>query len=60
MAFQIDTLPADQLRLALSVAPAELPEEEALAITNFIRRIGGIENAVAAAELLEAVERELP
>ena len=56
MAFQIDTLPADQLRLALSVAPAELPEEEALAITNFIRRIGGRENATAAVELLEEIE----
>jgi hypothetical protein len=57
MAFQIDNLPADQLRMALSVAPAELPEEEALAVEDFIRRIGGRENAVAAVELLEEIER---
>jgi hypothetical protein len=57
MAFQIDNLPADQLRLALSVAPAELPEEEALAVEEFIRRIGGRENAAAAVELLEEIER---
>ena len=57
MALQIDNLPADQLRLALSVTPAELPEEEALAVKDFIRRIGGRENAVAAVELLEEIER---
>ncbi len=57
MAFQIDNLPADQLRLTLSVAMAELPEEEALAVEDFIRRIGGRENAVAAVELLEEIER---
>ena len=57
MALQIDNLPAAQLRLALSVAPAELFEEEALAVKDFIRRIGGRENAVVAVELLEEIER---
>lgn len=57
MAFQIDNLPADQLRLTLSVDPEELPEWESLAVKDFIRRIGGRENAMAAVELLEEIER---
>jgi len=57
MAFQIDNLPTDQLRLTLSVAPEELPEWESLAVKDFIRRIGGRENAMAAVELLEEIER---
>ena len=57
MAFQIDNLPADQLRLTLSVDPEELPEWESLAVKDFIRRIGGRENAMAAVELLEEIEQ---
>ena len=57
MAFQIDNLPADQLRTALSVRLDELPEEEALAVRDFIRRIGGRENAMAAVDLMEEMER---
>jgi hypothetical protein len=57
MAFQIDNLPADQLRMALSVNLYELPEEEALAVRDFIRRIGGRQNAMAAVDLMEEIER---
>jgi hypothetical protein len=57
MAFQIDNLPADQLRMALSVNLEELPEKEALAVRDFIRRIGGRENAMAAVDLMEEIER---
>jgi hypothetical protein len=57
MALRIDSLPADELRLAISVAPEELPEEESLAVKDFIRRIGGRENAMAAVKLLEEIER---
>jgi hypothetical protein len=37
---------------------AELPEREALAVTDFIERIGGRENAILAVEMLEEVERD--
>jgi hypothetical protein len=57
MVHQIDNLPASELRLALSVDPTELPEEEALAVEDFISRIGGRENAMRAVELLEKIER---
>ena len=56
MAPRIDNLPAEELKAALSVDPAELPEEEALAVEDFVRRIGGRENAMAAVQLLEEIE----
>jgi hypothetical protein len=57
MEHRIDNLPASELRLALSVDPTELPEEEGLAVEEFISRIGGRENAIRAVELLEKIER---
>ena len=57
MTLRIDDLPTDQLRLAISTASDELPEEATLAVTDFICRIGGRENAMAAVELLEEIER---
>jgi hypothetical protein len=56
MAPRIDNLPAEELKMALSVHPDELLEEEAVAVENFIRRIGGRENAMAAVKLLEHIE----
>ena len=53
----IDDFPVNQLKLALSVNLEGLPEREALAITDFIERIGGRENAMLAVEMLEEVER---
>jgi hypothetical protein len=54
---QLDYLPASGLRVALTVNTDELPEEEALAIQDFIERIGGRENAMLAVEALEELER---
>lgn len=56
MRLRIDDLPADQIEAALSVDPAELPPEEALAIEDFIRRIGGPANAIMAVRLLRELE----
>lgn len=56
MACRIDDLPAEQLRAALMVDLEELPAEEAYAIQDFIERIGGRENALLAAEMLEELE----
>jgi hypothetical protein len=57
MQWRIDSLPADQIRAALSVDLDELPEEEAFAIQDFIQRIGGRENARLAVEMLEQIEQ---
>ena len=57
MQWRIDSLPADQIRAALSVDLDELPEEEAFAIEDFIQRIGGRENAFLAVEMLEQLEQ---
>jgi hypothetical protein len=56
MWLRIDSLSTDELRAALSVDLNELPEEEAFAIRDFVDRIGGIENAYLAIELLEELE----
>ena len=52
---QIDHLPAGELKFALSANVDELPEKEALAVKDFIERIGGRENAMMAVEMLEEV-----
>ena len=57
VAMSIDDFSVNLIRLALSVNVDELPEREALAITDFIERIGGRENAMLAVEMLEEVER---
>jgi hypothetical protein len=56
MQLRIDDLPAEQIRAALSIDPTELPFEEALAIEDFLDRIGGIENALLAVRMLESLE----
>jgi hypothetical protein len=56
MPLRIDNLPAEQIRAALSIDPTELPFEEALAIEDFLDRIGGIENALLAVGMLESLE----
>jgi hypothetical protein len=40
----------------LSIDPTELPFEEALAIEDFLDRIGGIENALMAVRMIESLE----
>ena len=54
------SLSASELRLVLSIDPEELPEEESLAVKDFIRRIGGRENAILAVEMVEKTERAEP
>lgn len=58
MALRIDDLPAEQLQAALAVDRDELPAEEALAIEEFVARIGGRENAILAVELLGELEKD--
>ena len=58
VAMPIDGLSVNELRLALSAEVDELPEREALAITDFIERIGGRENAMLAVEMLEEAEQD--
>ncbi len=58
MPFHIDDLPAEQIRAALTVDLGELPEEEAYAIQDFIDRIGGMDNALSAVEMLEELEAD--
>jgi uncharacterized protein (DUF2267 family) len=57
MNLRIEDLPADELRMALSVDPNDLPPHEARALRDFIARIGGEANAALAVELLEAIEQ---
>jgi hypothetical protein len=52
---QIDHLPASELRFVLTINPEQLPQDEALAVRDFIERIGGRENAMLAVEMLEEV-----
>jgi len=59
MWLRIDSLSADELRAALSVDLDELTEEEAFAIRDFVDRIGGIDNAYLAIELLEELEEAI-
>ena len=56
MRLRIDDLPADELQAALSVDPTELPQEEADAIKDFLRRIGGLANARLAVQMLQELE----
>lgn len=56
MARRIDDLPARELKALLEIVPEDLPEPGAAALRDFLARIGGIENARLAAEMLEAME----
>ena len=59
MALRIDDLPAEQIQAALTVDPDELPDAEALAIREFVERIGGRANAILAVEMLGELEEGL-
>jgi hypothetical protein len=58
MARCIDDLPVAELKALLAMDPAELPEPGPAAILDFVDRIGGIENARLAIEMLEAIEAD--
>jgi hypothetical protein len=53
---RIDDLPAEQIEAMLAMDAGELPEDEELALRDFIQRIGGKENAVLAVEMLLNLE----
>jgi len=57
MARRIDDLPAGELKALLETDPDEVSESVSRAIEDFVQRIGGIENAHLAAEMLEELER---
>ncbi len=57
---RIDSLPARELQAILSLKPQQMPDDAAIAVRDFIERIGGMENAQMAANLLERVEHGGP
>jgi hypothetical protein len=62
MGCPIDRLPAWQIRALVETHPAQLPRAVAAAVREFLERIGGLENARLAVEMLESLDRrrELP
>lgn len=52
----VDRWSAAQLKAALLDDVSELTDEEIAAVEHFIERIGGLDNAQAAVELLEELE----
>jgi len=57
MGCPVDRLPAQQIRTLVETNPAQLPPAVAGAVREFLERIGGIENARLAVEMLESLER---
>lgn len=58
MTLRLDQLSARQLGSVLSFDADKLPTEAAIVVTDFIQRIGGIENAMLAVELLTEIEQD--
>ena len=54
---QIQDMPADQISQLLQTDPWQLPLEQADSLCQFVARIGGPENAWAAAEMLKELEK---
>ncbi len=52
----IEDLPADRLKAVLSAPVEAVSHRQLLAVEQFVRRVGGIENAYLAAALLTAME----
>ena len=53
----IDHLTAEEIRAALAADNSDLSEEDVIALQDFIRHIGGLENAQLAVEMLEQIDR---
>ena len=53
---RIDDLPAKELASLIANDTGRLTEEQATAVEDFIRRIGGIENAWLAIDMLNDLE----
>jgi hypothetical protein len=54
---RIQDLAADEIRELLLEEDSELDEQQAAALKQFIQDIGGIENALAALDMLDHLER---
>ena len=54
---QIQDLAADEIRDLLLEEGSELDERQAAALKDFIRDIGGMENALAAIAMLDELEK---
>ena len=56
MGRHVAELPAAEIKTLVATAPEELPVSVAAAVRDFVERIGGIENARLAVEMLERLE----
>jgi hypothetical protein len=54
--YRVEDLASDEIRELLATEGEDLTEQEAVALRDFIYRIGGIENAVLAIDLLDELE----
>jgi hypothetical protein len=55
--YRVEDLASDEIRELLAADGNDLTDQEAVALRDFIYRIGGIENAVLAIDLLDELER---
>ena len=58
MGCPIDDLPAAQIKALVQTDPGQLPAPVAAAVGDFIERIGGLENARLALQMLEQIEHD--
>ena len=54
--YRIEDLASDEIRELLASEGKDLTELEAIALRDFIHRIGGIENAILAIDFLDDLE----
>lgn len=54
----IDNLPAELLRAVVNAESGQLTQEQAFEVYQFIERIGGVENAELAADMLCSLESD--
>ena len=55
--YRVEDLASDEIRELLAAEGNDLTEQEAVALRDFIYRIGGIENAVLAIDFLDGLEK---
>ena len=55
--YRVEDLASDEIRELLAAEGNDLTDQEAVALRDFIYRIGGIENAVLAIDLLDELEK---
>ncbi len=53
----IDHFSAREIRAALDADDSDMSEEDVIALQDFVHRIGGLENAQRAIEMLEEIDR---